>query len=551
VSVNSGSTLGGTGTVGAVTTTGGTVSPGDSPGILNVQGNVTLDPSSTFVAELNGSVPGTGFDQLSVTGAVNLSGSTLSRSLGFTPPGGESFSIIRSTAPIVGTFKGLSEGATLLIGGHPFKISYAGGGGHNVVLTVIGPVQPPLIISADSTTFLAGTVGTFTVTSIGGPTPTVSETGVLPSGVTFVDNADGSATLAGTPAAGTGGIYHLMFTASNGQVPSATQSFTLTVKEAPAITSVTATAFAIGIAKSFTVTTSGFPTSTLSETGALPSGVTFVDNGNGTATLAGTPAAGAAGIYDLKLTAANGVGSGVSQNFTLSVSPTSQAPTITSAGSTTFAAGMTGTFTVTATGVPTPTLSETGALPSGVLFVDHGDGTATIAGTPAASSAGTYHITIAAANGAGTAATQDFTLNVNVTTVTPPRVLRLQRFGVRLQPTRIVLTFNEPMNPYLAQLTSNYVFRPVIRGRVQTRPRQAIRVASAVYDSVTQTVTLRTAKRLSLSQIYQITVNGTAPLGLTNLSGILLDGKGNGLAGSNLVLSFTGKASLKGLPVSS
>jgi hypothetical protein len=145
----------------------------------------------------------------------------------------------------------------------------------------------------------------------------------------------------------------------------------------------------------------------------------------------------------------------------------------------------------------------------------------------------------------GTAATQNFTFNVII--VTPPRVLRLQRFGVRTQPTRIVLTFDEPMNPYLAQLTSNYVFRPVIRGRVQSKPRQAIRVASAVYDPVSQTVTLRTAKRLNLSQVYQITVNGSAPQGLTNVSGILLDGKGNGLAGSNLVMSFTGGASLKGI----
>jgi len=197
VFVNSGSILGGTGTVGAVTTTGGTVSPGDSPGILNVQGNATLDPAATFVAELNGPTPGTGFDQLNVTGAVNLNGSTLSRSLGtgFTPPGGESFSIIRSTAPIIGTFNGLAEGAVLVIGGHPFKISYAGGTGHNVVLTVIGPVQPPQILSPNNKTFLAGTAGTFTVTAVGGPTPAVSETGALPSGLTFVDNGDGSATL--------------------------------------------------------------------------------------------------------------------------------------------------------------------------------------------------------------------------------------------------------------------------------------------------------------------------------------------------------------------
>jgi hypothetical protein len=536
----------------------------------------------------------------------------------------------------------LGEGDPLVIGGRLFDISYTGAGGHNVVLTVSGPSLPPLIISNNSATFVAGTNGTFTVTGIGGPTPTVSETGALPSGVTFVDNLDGSATLAGKPAAGTGGIYHLTITASNGHDPNATQSFTLTVNEAPAITSAAATTFADGIAKSFTVTTSGFPTSTLSETGALPSGVTFVDKGDGTATLAGTPAAGsagvysltitaanavgtvasqnftlsvsattqapaitsagstafmagtagtfnvtatglpsptltetgalpsgvtfhdngngnatlagvpaasAAGVYELTITAANGVGPGVSQNFTLTVNPvppTTQAPIITSAGNTTFATGKASTFTVTATGLPKPTLTEAGALPSGVVFVNNGDGTATLSGTPTASSAGTYHIVITAANDVGTAATQQFTLNITI--VTPPKVVRLQRFGVRLQPTRIVLTFDEPMNSDLAQLTSNYVFRPVVRGKVQTKPRLAIRAASAAYNPATQTVTLRTAKRLNLNQVYQITVNGAAPLGLTNLSGVLLDGKGEGIAGANLVMSFSGKASQRGIP---
>ena len=45
----------------------------------------------------------------------------------------------------------------------------------------------------------------------------------------------------------------------------------------------------------------------LSETGSLPSGVTFTDNGNGTATLAGTPAVGSGGTFSLSLTANNGV----------------------------------------------------------------------------------------------------------------------------------------------------------------------------------------------------------------------------------------------------
>ena len=40
--------------------------------------------------------------------------------------------------------------------------------------------------------------------------------------------------------------------------------------------------------------------------------------------------------------------------------------------------------TFTSTGTPQPTLSQTGALPPGVTFVDNGDGTATLSGTPTA-----------------------------------------------------------------------------------------------------------------------------------------------------------------------
>ena len=127
------------------------------------------------------------------------------------------------------------------------------------------------------------------MTTTGFPIPALSETGALPTGVTFVDNGDGTATLAGTPAAGTGGTYALTITAANGVLPDATQTFTLTVDQAPAITSADSTTFTTGTSGTFTVTTTGFPTPALSETGALPTGVTFVDNGDGTATLAGTP----------------------------------------------------------------------------------------------------------------------------------------------------------------------------------------------------------------------------------------------------------------------
>jgi hypothetical protein len=47
--------------------------------------------------------------------------------------------------------------------------------------------------------------------------------------------------------------------------------------------------------------------------------VTFVDNGNGTATLSGTPASGSSGNYPLTISADNGVGTPARQGFTLKV----------------------------------------------------------------------------------------------------------------------------------------------------------------------------------------------------------------------------------------
>ena len=273
--------------------------------------------------------------------------------------------------------------------------------------------QAPAITSANNATFTVGTAGTFTVTSTGIPASTVSETGALPSGITFVNNGNGTATLSGTPAAGTGGNYALTLTANNGVGTAATQSFTLKVNQAPAITSANNATFTVGTAGTFTVTSTGTPASTVSETGALPSGITFVNNGNGTATLSGTPATGTNGTYSLTLIANNGVGAPANQPFTLTVNIAQSAPAITSANNATFTVGTAGTFTVTSTGTPASTVSETGALPSGITFVNNGNGTATLSGTPAAGTGGNYALTLTANNGVGTAATQSFTLKVN------------------------------------------------------------------------------------------------------------------------------------------
>ena len=123
----------------------------------------------------------------------------------------------------------------------------------------------------------------------------MTQTGTLPTGVTF---NSATSTLSGTPAAGTGGTYPITFTASNGVGSNAVQSFTLTVNQAPAITSANSATFTVGTAGTFTVTTTGFPSPTVTQTGTLPTGVTF---NSATKTLSGTPAAGTVGTYPITL----------------------------------------------------------------------------------------------------------------------------------------------------------------------------------------------------------------------------------------------------------
>ncbi|MDR6120082.1 hypothetical protein QE370_003266 [Aeromicrobium sp. SORGH_AS981] len=202
----------------------------------------------------------------------------------------------------------------------------------NALNATLAPVVKAPSFTSDATaSFTAGVEGSFTVTTKGKPAATISATSELPSGLTLTDNGDGTATLAGTPAAGTGGLHDVALKASNGNEPDATQTLELTVDEAPGITSPTAAGFTVGEAGSFTVTTvAGYPSDTaLTVAGDLPSGLSFVDNGDGTATLAGTPANGSAATYPVTVEASNAKLSST-QDVTLTVSLATQTVAITS-----------------------------------------------------------------------------------------------------------------------------------------------------------------------------------------------------------------------------
>ncbi len=183
-------------------------------------------------------------------------------------------------------------------------------------LTVDTPAQ---IESVAQATFKVGARGAFTVLTTGYPAVTVTETGKLPAGVTL----SSTGALGGIPKAGTGGVYHFTITASNGVAPAlltGTEPFTLTVHQAPAITSAAKAKFSRGKRGSFTVRTSGYPAATVTRTGHLPPGLSFKAKSNGTATIIGTPAKADKGhTYVIVIIARNGVGGAVKQRLSFVV----------------------------------------------------------------------------------------------------------------------------------------------------------------------------------------------------------------------------------------
>jgi virginiamycin B lyase len=112
-----------------------------------------------------------------------------------------------------------------------------------------------------------------------------------------------------------------------------------------------------------------------------------------------------------------------------------------------------------------------------------------------------------------------------------PTIANLARLGFHSRPTKLVLTFDQPLDATRAQEPSNYA---IVRSNGRVIP-----IASVVYDPSTLTVTITPAKRLNIHKSYLLTVMGTAPNGLTNTSGVLLDGGLTGQPGSDYVATIT------------
>jgi autotransporter-associated beta strand protein len=138
VAVEEGATLGGTGTVAGPVAigAGGGLAPGASPGAFVMNNGLSIAAGGTLYAEINGTVAGTDYDQLIVSGTVDITDAVLSVSVGFASRPWNSYTIIANDGSdaVVGRFANLAEGAVFAAGSRFMQISYQGGTGNDVTL---------------------------------------------------------------------------------------------------------------------------------------------------------------------------------------------------------------------------------------------------------------------------------------------------------------------------------------------------------------------------------------------------------------------------------
>jgi hypothetical protein len=113
-------------------------------------GTVSFGPENALVFAINGPVAETGYPQFNVVGTVDLTDVMLLFTRSYTPTSGEVYTLVVNdgTDAVIGTFKGLSEGTKMsnFLGFQlDGTISYTGGDGNDVVVSVTNPLPVTLV----------------------------------------------------------------------------------------------------------------------------------------------------------------------------------------------------------------------------------------------------------------------------------------------------------------------------------------------------------------------------------------------------------------------
>jgi len=247
-----------------------------------------------------------------------------------------------------------------------------------------------------------------TIHATGGTgTVTFAATGSLPPGLTL----SSAGVLSGTPT--TPGSYSFTVTASDVVGSSASQTYTVVINPAVALTTATLANWTVGAAGySQTVSTTGGTGSlSFSATGFVPPGLTL----NSAGVLSGMPTV--TGSYGFTVTAVDTLGASGSRNYTVVINPI---PSLLTTSLANWTAGLAAYSQMISASGGTGSLlfTATGSLPPGLTL----SGAGVISGTP--TTAGNYDFTVTATDavGAGSSKTYLVVINPAIAITTPALV---------------------------------------------------------------------------------------------------------------------------------
>lgn len=334
--------------------------------------------------------------QAGMTLAPPVSGNPVTRSFSWTPTGGQlGIYIVNFTAQDV---VGVQANTTVTI---------------NVNTNPVFIVPPTPVLA--STRFVEPGNSVSDIIQATNPDPSVNTqiiSGTIPSGASLTNSLPTAfslvptTTMNWTPTPSDFGINTISFTANDVNSKTTSHSYTLIVNSLPVFTSTPITSAIVGQLYTYNVVATdadvpfGDDLETVLHLTTLPSWLSYVNNGDGTGTLSGTPT-----LADLGSSTINFLAEDIYHHFhadviqtfsvnVLGVPPTISCPADISVSTDPNQCSTMVNFLASATGVPTPTISYSAV--SGSLF-----------------SVGIYTVTATASNGVGNDASCTFTITVN------------------------------------------------------------------------------------------------------------------------------------------
>jgi hypothetical protein len=341
---------------------------------------------------------GTGTKTFATTSGTVPTGLTLSASgvLSGTPTAAGSFSFTVTATDTTGATG--SQSYTVVI---------------NPAVTITTTTLPSWTVS------LTGYSQTLSATGGTGAKTFATSSGTLPAGLTL----SGAGVLSGTPTVA--GTFNFTVTATDTVNATGSQSYTVVINPAVAITTTALSAWTLshaGYSQTIDATGGTGVKTFTTTTGTLPAGLTLSSAG----VLSGTPTS--AGSFSFTVKATDTVGGSASQSYTITINPAVSITTTTLANWTVSQAGYSQTITATG-GTGSRTFSGTaGTLPTGLTL----SSTGVLSGTPSA--AGSFNFTVTATDSVGATGSQTYTVVINPA-VTLPASLPADTQGVNYNQT--------------------------------------------------------------------------------------------------------------------